>query len=1000
MSCNKPLEKAIELIDAGNNIFITGGGGVGKSYILNKLKEHYGDTLDITSTTGVSAINVGGQTIHSWAGIGLANKSVNYTVNYKIRKNKSLETHIKECKLLAIDEVSMMSDKLIKYLDEVLQQVRQCSSAFGGLQVILIGDFFQLPPTKNKDNQDVDYCFNSITWQKLNLSTIYLTEVKRQNDKPYIDALNNIRTGVFNKKDIQIFENRNFPSDTRIDKNILQLFPLKDDTSKYNNECLEELSTKPIQFCATDTFYRYDLTDNKCNEAIDIVYPEKISEKISDITDLSKEFDNTEKYLILNFNKQCNAPQKLILKEGCRVMLLKNLNIEKQLVNGSCGQVTKLTKYDIEVLFDNGTKTKIEPVKFEYIVEGKIKIKRLQYPLMLAYAINNHKSQGMTFDKLVVNFQKIFGDGMGYVVLSRTRNLEGLYLKGFDCGKIQTSQKVIQFYKDLVNSQNCYIFGDKGLIVKENNTISNKIENPDTTEIKNNSNTTEKEIHEFDRIAALEAQVLELKQMVEKLTKSKFEEINIDDIYTDSSDEKTNYFIQAFEKFNQKEYDVALKLFKKCIENEPDNDKACFYTGCIWEIKGNYKKAIENYISASNLKPKNPAYLTQLAEAYYQIDEYEKAIENWKKVQNIDPGYEINYINKAIAEWIKDDADYEQAIIDCDIYISRNSKNEKSSVVYSLRGDCKYWLEQYDDAIEDFNKALELEGDNVTDLKNRAKTYYQMKEYEKALDDFNKVLEIDPEYEIDYFEKAYSEYKMKQHKEAIDDYTKYLSDYPESANAYNNRGLCQYKLENYKDAIEDYNKAIELNPEETLFINNRAEAYYWNDEYEEALNDWDKVLEIDPEYEINYYYRAYTKKELELYKEAIDDYTKYLSYYPENAKAYNNRGSCQYKLENYKDAIEDFNKAIELDPEEISFINNRAEAYYWNDEYEEALNDWDKVLEIDPEYEINYYYRAYTEDELGLYEEALLSIDKRINEEPDDEEAHNLKNIINSHIMN
>ena len=108
--------------------------------------------LTAQNTTGVSAINVGGQTVHSWAGIGLARKSVNYVVNYKIRKNKSLERHIKECKLLAIDEVSIMSDKLIKYLDDVLQQVRQCPQPFGGLQVILIGDFFQLPPTKNKEN--------------------------------------------------------------------------------------------------------------------------------------------------------------------------------------------------------------------------------------------------------------------------------------------------------------------------------------------------------------------------------------------------------------------------------------------------------------------------------------------------------------------------------------------------------------------------------------------------------------------------------------------------------------------------------------------------------------------------------------------------------------------------------------------------------------------------------------------------------------------------------
>ena len=990
MTHKTPLEKTIELIETGKNIFITGGGGVGKSYILNKLKEHYGDTLDITSTTGVSAINVNGQTIHSWAGIGVAKKSVNYVVKYKIRKNKSLEKHLKECKLLAIDEVSMLSNKLIKYLDEVLQQVRNCPLAFGGLQVIFIGDFFQLAPTKDKENQDVDYCFNSLTWQKLNFSTIYLKEVKRQSDKPYIEALNNIRTGVFTQKDIQLFENRNFPSSTRIDKNILQLFPRKNDTSRYNNECLAELPTESIQFYATDSFCRYDEINNKCNETIDIVYPENDSTKPIEIQDLSNDFNNSEKYMILNFNKQCNAPQKLVLKKGCRVMLLKNLNLEKQLVNGSCGQITKLTKYEIEVLFDNGVKTKIEPVKFEYISEGKVKIKRQQYPLMLAYAINSHKSQGMTLDKLVVNFKDNFGDGMGYVVLSRTRTLEGLYLKGFNCDRIQTSPKVIQFYKDLVSKTNCYVFGENGKIESENIIeIENIPENNNTPEpiesfepeIENTNKLAdiEKSIENSDKIAKLEAQILELKSLVEKLTKSK--EIDSDnkniEKYIKPLNENSNYFVKAFGEFSKSNYDDALILFKKCVSIEPSNDKAYFYIGCIYELKEDLENAIENYNVASKLAPDNPTYLDKLANLHFEKDDDDKAAEIWKQVLKIDPDYEINYINKALAEWAKKDSDYIQAIIDCNIYMNKSIENKNSPVCYALKSDCEYELKKYEDALDDINKAIELQNkEYATDYHSRAKIYYQLEKYANAVEDWNKALEIDPEYNIDYYNKGYANHIIEQYTESIDDFTKYLLKNPDCCGAYNNRGLCKYKLEDYLGAIEDYNKAIELVPNIALHINNRAEAYYWINEYEKALDDWNKILEIDPEHDINYYYKAYTENELGLYQEALSSIEKELDLYKSD--------TAQKLKETIEKNIEEDNNKIQL-----SDYLEKAIKHYENEEYQEAVDTWNEILKINPEYEIDYFDKAFAEDEIKLYEESIKNYTKYLSENSDCHAAFN-----------
>ena len=151
------------------------------------------------------------------------------------------------------------------------------------------------------------------------------------------------------------------------------------------------------------------------------------------------------------FNEDCKAPQTLELKEGCRVMLLKNLDIKKGLANGSCGTVKQLTSGSIDILFDNGVRSNLIPMEFEYIREGRTKIKRTQYPLRLAYGITIHKSQGMTFDKLVVNFNKIFACGQAYVALSRTRTLEGLIIQGFDHNKIAANKEVIEFYKKLEN---------------------------------------------------------------------------------------------------------------------------------------------------------------------------------------------------------------------------------------------------------------------------------------------------------------------------------------------------------------------------------------------------------------------------------------------------------------------------------------------------------------------------------------------------------------------
>ena len=228
---NKALDEVIELIKQNRNIFVTGGAGTGKSYILSKLKNKFKETLHITSTTGISAINVNGQTIHSWAGIGLANKPVEEVIK-KIKKNKALYKQLILCKMLAIDEISMLNDYVFDYINEVLKQIRENNSPFGGIQVLLFGDFFQLPPVDETRN----YCFKSQTWQDLNLKTIVLNECKRQSEKELIDALNNVRIDHTSIDNLKVFYERDIAPKTELSKDILRIFSTNNDADTYNSE--------------------------------------------------------------------------------------------------------------------------------------------------------------------------------------------------------------------------------------------------------------------------------------------------------------------------------------------------------------------------------------------------------------------------------------------------------------------------------------------------------------------------------------------------------------------------------------------------------------------------------------------------------------------------------------------------------------------------------------------------------------------------------------------
>lgn len=416
--------KIKELIKNGENVFVTGAAGTGKSFLLNRLKKEF--NFEVTSTTGMAAVNVGGQTIHAWAGVGLCNFPVDYTVKSIIKKTH-LAKKIRNTKILAIDEVSMLDAQTFDYLNIVLKSIRSNNKPFGGIQLVLFGDFFQLPPVEKNSG----FCFESEAWKELNINNVVLKKIHRQSNKAFAQILNDIRQNQLKNEDLNSFYSRERISIPN-DKEILHIFSTNEAADNFNLQKFNAINS-PIQ----ELFAKDIIMKNE--EADKLVLSEEDVEKLSIAR--RKIWDTLDKY--------CKVPQKLHLKNSCRVMLLKNLDFDYGLINGACGNVEDINEDGITIKFDNGVLKLIKREEFDYYKNGTLLARRIQYPLRLAYGITIHKSQGMTLDEVFIDFNRIFEYGQAYVALSRVKSLEGLYLKGFSPKKIMVSPKIVEFYNSL-----------------------------------------------------------------------------------------------------------------------------------------------------------------------------------------------------------------------------------------------------------------------------------------------------------------------------------------------------------------------------------------------------------------------------------------------------------------------------------------------------------------------------------------------------------------------
>lgn len=414
MQLPEDKQSAYDAIMRGENVFITGVAGTGKSFLLDYIRENSGKNLSVTATTGVAAVNVGGQTIHSWAGVGLARgskKEVNAKLTQKGKKR------IKKCDVLVIDEISMMSNDLFSKLDYCFQQTRRSNDPFGGVQLIVFGDFLQLPPV-SRNNEDI-FCFQAESWKECGFVAVELTKVYRQNDEKFIRLLNNIRVGEYAEEDLEVLSKCIFSPD-KIPEGLKPIVL----TSK-NARC-DELNEKQLA---------------------------KIDAKPKRFTLRS----DGDPYKVQRLVRDAQVVEELDLKPGTQVLLTINLDQKSGLVNGSLGKVKKFSKESgmPVVEFDNGVTREIDfnqwetneydPDAGEFIPVAWAS----QVPLKLAWAITIHKSQGKTLSYVYIELQDVFMEAQVYVSLSRARNLEGLFLAGFDPSKIRVNETAKYFYDNI-----------------------------------------------------------------------------------------------------------------------------------------------------------------------------------------------------------------------------------------------------------------------------------------------------------------------------------------------------------------------------------------------------------------------------------------------------------------------------------------------------------------------------------------------------------------------
>ncbi|MEN9446468.1 MAG: hypothetical protein RL728_980 [Bacteroidota bacterium] len=394
-----------EVFQSNRNIVLLGSAGTGKSTIIREIvkrSKKYKKHIGITATTGCAAILIGGNTLHSFLGIGTAEDTPIKLAN-RIMNNVYIPIKLIKLQILIIDEISMMNDVLLSKVSEVLSIIRNNPMPFGGVQVIMVGDFYQLPPVSD------NFCFKSDIWDKMNFSIHVLTKIYRQRDPLFLEILTKARDGNITNEDIMILkkcDGKSFP------ENIIptRIYSLNVDVSRINERYYNELETVEKTY---ETQYK------------------NIKSK--------------------NYATRMKIPELLKLRVGSQVMITKNIDPDNNIINGTRGVVISLEEACVKIQLMNKKEYVVSEVKVTSFDEPNIEIEYI--PLKLAWAITIHKSQGLTLDCAEIDLGKsIFQAGQAYTALSRVKDLNSVHIIDIFKKSFRTHQEVKDFYKKVYNS--------------------------------------------------------------------------------------------------------------------------------------------------------------------------------------------------------------------------------------------------------------------------------------------------------------------------------------------------------------------------------------------------------------------------------------------------------------------------------------------------------------------------------------------------------------------
>ncbi len=405
--------QALQVMMDGKSVFLTGAPGAGKTYVLNQfiqLAKQQGRNVAVTASTGIAATHIGGTTIHSWSGLGIKDNLSQYDLD-KFKNNAKLVKRYNATDALVIDEVSMLHGVRLNMVNMVAKTLRKSAEPFGGMQVILVGDLFQLPPI-TRGSDAADFAHLSHAWAELEPHICYLTEQHRVGSgDTLLDLLDAMRRGDVNELHEQALQERTQRT-AETDVVVTRLYSHNADVDSINQRHLAALTSPARRFTMRTS---------------------GVAAKREQLT------------------KSVLAPEILELKRGAEVMFVAN-NFVSGFVNGTRGTVIDFNGDSPVVATVGGKEIVVEPHSWKLEEDGKVRAEVAQLPLRLAWAITIHKSQGMSLDAAEIDLGRTFTPGMGYVALSRVRSMDGVFLQGINRMALAMHPTIYDFDAELRES--------------------------------------------------------------------------------------------------------------------------------------------------------------------------------------------------------------------------------------------------------------------------------------------------------------------------------------------------------------------------------------------------------------------------------------------------------------------------------------------------------------------------------------------------------------------